>query len=60
MGSPASKIGLGAVVLEQPQLNAAGKELMRSFKITGVTGHSSPKTWNRAQCSTGDDSKLGL
>jgi hypothetical protein len=31
MGTPASKMSL-----EQPQLNATRKELMRSFKITGV------------------------
>jgi hypothetical protein len=37
MGTPASKMSLGAVVLEQPQLNATRKEWMRSFKMIGVT-----------------------
>jgi hypothetical protein len=36
VGTSASKISLGAVVLEQPQLNATRKEWMRSFKKTGV------------------------
>ena len=30
-------ISLGAVALEQPQLNATRREWMRSFKTTGVT-----------------------
>jgi hypothetical protein len=36
MGTPASKMILRVVVLEQPQLTAARKELRRSFKMTGV------------------------
>jgi hypothetical protein len=36
MGTPASKMNLGTVVLEQPQLNATRKEWMRSFKMTGM------------------------
>ena len=36
MGTRASKISLGAVALEQPQLNTRRKEWMRSFKTTGV------------------------
>jgi len=36
MGTRASKISLGAVALEQPQLNATRREWMRSFKPTGV------------------------
>ena len=37
MGTQASKISLGVVALEQPQLNATRREWMRSFKMTGVT-----------------------
>jgi predicted dinucleotide-utilizing enzyme len=36
MGTPASKMSLGALVLEQPQMNATRKEWMRSFRMTGV------------------------
>jgi hypothetical protein len=36
MGTPASKMSLGAVVLEQPELHATRKEWTRSFKVTGV------------------------
>ena len=36
MGTRASKISLGAVALEQPQLNATRREWIRSFKTTGV------------------------
>jgi len=36
MGTQASKISLGAVALEQPQLNATRREWMRSFKTTGM------------------------
>ena len=36
MGKRASKISVGAVALEQPQLNATRREWMRSFKMTGV------------------------
>jgi len=36
MGKRASKISLGAVALEQPQMNATRREWMRSFKMTGV------------------------
>jgi len=36
MGTRASKMSLGAVVLEQPPLNATRREWMRSFKMTGV------------------------
>ena len=35
-GTRASKMSLGAVVLEQPPLNATRREWMRSFKMTGV------------------------
>ena len=35
-GTRASKMSLGAVALEQPPLNATGREWMRSFKMTGV------------------------
>jgi len=35
-GNTASKISLGAVALEQPQMNATRREWMRSFKTTGV------------------------
>jgi len=35
-GTRASKISLGAVALEQPQLNATRREWMRSFKTTGI------------------------
>ena len=36
MGTQASKISLGAVSLEQPQMNATRREWKRSFKTTGV------------------------
>ena len=36
MGTRASKISLGKVYLEQPQMNATRRQWMRSFKTTGV------------------------
>ena len=36
MGTQASRISLGAVALEKPQLNTTRREWMRSFKMTGL------------------------
>ena len=58
MGTRASKISLGAVALEQPQLNATRRD--HSRRQACDCGHNSPNTWIRAQCSTGDGWKFKL